>query len=279
MADVDFDVDAALEAWLDKEAAAAGIDPRARNERDLGLWRQWKTSKNPQDFQALHDAMAPIIYGNQFAKRSLSSTTLPVAAVRGELFQNFHSAVARFNPEVGMALASYVTQETRHTGRYLTRYQNIGKIAGTRSDMIGLLQNREAALRESLGREPTTSELADDMLANRDDAMRAEKITPKAVDTLRRELRRDLMTEGSAGDPGQNTAGEYRDRLVFLHGSLNPEQQLVLEHSFPDFGKTVIEDPMELGKALKMSPQKVRAIKKQIDGKGLKHMRAAYGDQ
>jgi uncharacterized protein YcgL (UPF0745 family) len=51
---------------------------------------------------------------------------------------------------------------------------------------------------------------------------------------------------------------------VFLHGSLNPEQQTVLEHTYAGFGKPVIVDPMDLSKEIELSPQKIRAIKKQI---------------
>jgi hypothetical protein len=97
--------------------------------------------------------------------------------------------------------------------------------------------------------------------------LRRNQVTPKMVGTLRRELRKDFMAEGAGYGfslPGQS---KLEQQAVFLHGSLNPEQQLVLEHTFAGFGKPVIEDVNQLAATINMSPQKVRAIKKQIEKK------------
>ena len=135
--------------------------------------------------------------------------------------------------------------------------------------MIGTLKQRESDLFEQLGRPPSDAELADDMLISMPDlsGLRRRQLTPKAVGTLRKELRKDFLAEGSGHEFGTYGQSKLEQQAVFLHGSLNPEQQLVLEHTFSGFGKPVIEDVDQLAAATNMSPQKVRAIKKQIDKK------------
>ena len=44
-------------------------------------------------------------------------------------------------------------------------------------------------------------------------------------------------------------------------------------HTFEGFGKPVVPDAMDLGKKINMSPQKVRALRKQIQKKVEKHWR------
>ena len=97
--------------------------------------------------------------------------------------------------------------------------------------------------------------------------LRRKSVTPKMVGTLRRELRSDFLAESAGHETGIGGNSMIEQQAAFLHGSLNPEQQLVLEHTFAGFGKPIIEDPMEMGKVLNMSPQKVRGIKKQIEKK------------
>jgi hypothetical protein len=93
---------------------------------------------------------------------------------------------------------------------------------------------------------------------------KSKHITVQNVGTLRQELRKDLTAEGDG--PAVEVGGDsnIRRQAVFLHGSLNPDQQLVLEHTFEGFGKPIITDDAELAQAINLSPQKVRAIKAQI---------------
>jgi len=162
----------------------------------------------------------------------------------------------------------------QHTGRYLAKYQNVGKIPETRAQMIGLFQNRLAHLREQLGREPSNAELADDMKASMAEVAELsrtmQKLTPKTIETLRGEVRRDLLAEAPGGE-AQMGSSPLLDHLIFLHGSLSAEQQVVLEHTFGGFGKPLIDDPVQLSPVIGMSPQKIRALRKQIASKVMKY--------
>jgi DNA-directed RNA polymerase specialized sigma subunit len=266
----DYDIDAELESWMDKVAADNGMDRNQLAQQELEVWSRWKQNPNTEDFHWLYNSHQKVI--QSAGQRYLSSTTLPKAAVRSDMLRNYITALSGYNPAKEAKLSTWIHRNMGHTGRYLQKYQNMAKIPVNRAELIGLYQNRHAHLSEVLGREPTSAELADDMTISMQEVaeirqQKLRRVTPKIVNTLKHELRRDLVAESEGGQAAAMEETGLRDRIVFLHGSLNPEQQLVLEHMFPDWGNQVIEDPVALAEKLNMSPQKVRAIRKQIGQK------------
>jgi DNA-directed RNA polymerase specialized sigma subunit len=269
----DYDIDAKLDEAMDKFAAEEGVDRDQLRQLELETWQRWKQSPNPVDFEWLWRSHQPVIQVSP-AGRYMASTTLPKAAVRSDILRNYVEALDTFDPSRGRALHNHVSFGMKRTQRYLNTYQNIGKIPEDRSRLIGLLDSREAALQQQLGRLPSSTELADDMSIAAADIieMQKAKITPRVVATLRREKRRDLVTEAPRGPETTSEADSpMLEHIQFIHGSLSPEQQVVLEHTFEGFGRPVIQDPMELAKQVSMSPQKIRAIKKQIFNKVKKY--------
>jgi hypothetical protein len=265
-------LDAALEAWLEKDADVAppaGASPSARQalrSQELEVWQRFKANPNPQDFKWLYQSHQPLILSAQ--QRELRSTTLPKAAVRSDGMRQYIVALNSWDPSKG-AFSTHLNHAMQHNQRYLARYQNVGRIPEERAQMIGLFQNRLAHLRETLKREPSNTELADDMRASLPEvaelSRKMQKITPRTIGLLRREVRRDLNAEAPGGEaPLESSA--LLDHIVFLHGSgsLTPEQEVVLEHTVDGFGKPVIQNAEELAPVVGMSPQKIRALRKQI---------------
>jgi DNA-directed RNA polymerase specialized sigma subunit len=258
------DIDRELDEWLDKEAAAAGFDPEQR-QREVETWERWRANPNPDDFEFLYQS-------HQSSLRPALArfkTNLPPAYIRSRVLNNYIHALETFDPSKSQ-LHSYVrNMADRHIGRDIVKYTNIGRIPHERAGLVGLMLNAQAALEEQLGRPPSDVELSDEMKVRRElfPQIREERVNPKAVGTLREELRADRIIEGAESEqytPGYGPTSFIEQQAVFLHGSLNPEQQLVLEHTYPGFGKPVIEDTDELAQTLKLSPQKIRAVKMQI---------------
>lgn len=266
--DLEIDVERELEEWLTKQAAADGISRDDLRQNEMEAWQRWREAPNVDDFSYLLNSHAPLI--NSVTNRYVASSNLPRAAVKGQVMRRYVNAVETFDPTRGAQLSTHVTNNLgQRMGRYIQRYANIGRIPDDRSWLIGTLKQREAELTEMHGRPPSDAELADDVLISMPDlsALRQKTVTPKMVGTLRRELRSDFLAE-SAGHEGSLPGNSLvEQQAAFLHGSLNPEQQLILEHTFSGFGKPVIEDPMRLAQTLNMSPQKVRGLKKQIEKK------------
>lgn len=263
----ELDLDAELEAWLRKGAEDVGLDPDDPYGHEQELIMRWQQNPNPEDFGTLYNAHQGLIY--DAARNYLQSTTLPKAAVKGFALQRYTHALQTYDPNRNTKFSTHVGNEMRRVGRYLQKYQNVGKIPEDRAGIISLLQASENNLKEMLGRLPTDVELSEEMLLSAKDVadLKKGRITPKAVATLRRELRSDLTAELKGGQVEIEGDSPLRRQIVFLHGSLNPEQQLVLEHTYDGFGKPVLDDDMELGRAINMSPQKIRALKAQIKKK------------
>jgi DNA-directed RNA polymerase sigma subunit (sigma70/sigma32) len=261
-----------VDSWAENPGIAEAVPPAATAQRGLDalraeemeVWKRWKQNPTTPDFAWLHDRHKGLIYKAQ--ERNLKTTSLPKAAVVSDGIRQYITALQSWEPAKG-ALSTHLNQIMQHNGRYLQKYQNIGKIPEERGRMIGLFQNRLAHLRETLSREPSNAELADDMKASMAEVAElnqsARKLTPAMVGTLRREVRRDL-NQDQPGGQAHLESSRLLDHLIFLHGSLSPEQQLVLEHMHEGFGKPVIEDPVALAPVIGLSPQKIRALKKQI---------------
>ena len=269
----EIDIEAELDEWLRKEAMAKGVDSDMESQ-ELEMWKQWKQAPTTENFGWLLNAHQGMIH--DAAKTYLSAPQIPRAAVKSDMLRNYIYALDKYDPSKGAKLGTWVNLNMGHTGRYLADHTNIGKIPEKRRAIIDLFKNRQAELHDKLGRMPTSSELADDMnLAMQDVAeLQGKSVTTKTVGTLTRELQQSQsrISEAPGGEGIAAENSRMRDHLVFMPGSLNPEQQLVLEHTFPDWGRPVIDDPMQLGKAINMSPQKVRAIKKQILNRVQKYM-------
>jgi DNA-directed RNA polymerase specialized sigma subunit len=264
-AEDDVDIDAALDEWLRKESGDEGVDDPYAGE--LEMIRQFQQNPTSEAFSQLHSIHAPLI--NRASSRYVSSTTLPKAAVKSFALQRYTHALQTYDPDRGAKFNTYLFKEMQRLGRYTAKYSNIARVGSEeRAGLIGLLQDTERNLNESLGRPPTDDELSDEMTLAASDVAELKKkmhrITPKNVGTLRKELRADFTAEQAGGETEIAGDSKYRRQAVFLHGSLNPEQQLVLEHTFEGFGKPVIEDDAQLGQQINMSPQKVRALKAQI---------------
>lgn len=239
------------EAEMDKIAAVKGIGREQFKLQEIQALQRWQKDENPQDFEFLYDNHQKMI--DRAGNRYMRSLQLPKAAVRSDMLRNYIGALKSYNPEKGTQISTHVTTHMQHTGRYLQKYQNIGKIMSTRVQHVGEFQRVNAMLAEQLGREPSTSEIADEMT-----------LSPKEIETLRREIRKDVMAEGKGGDISTENS-RLQDRLYFTHGSLNPEQQAVMEYTEGMFGRPALGNDVDaISKELRLSPQKVRALKKQI---------------
>lgn len=271
----DIDIDAELDAELAKMASEMESNPEDPYENELDMIRQFQQSPSMETFEPLYQAHGGLI--NAASQRY--SGGLPKAAIRGAALQRYTVALQGYNPDKGAQFKTHLYNEMRRLGRYKAKYSNVARIASEdRGGLINLYNQVAPNLREQFGREPTNEELADEMKLMAQDVVELQskmtKITPKAIGTLRKEMRRDLTLEEPSEFGETSIAGgsQYERVVTFLHGSLSPEQQLIIEHTVPGFGKPIIENDMELGRTLNMSPQKVRALKAQIRRKADKMM-------
>lgn len=258
--EVGLEIDAELEEELQKLAASSSYS----REDELEAIKRFQKTESPEDFQQLWGLHQPLLF--RAGERYLRSTTLPKTAVASSLKSSYISALRDYDPGRGAQFPTHLYRWVGRTGRYIQRYSNVGRIPENRSWLIDHLRRRESDLTDKLGRPPSDVELADDVMISAKNiaSLRERKITPKMVGTLRQELRADHVVESMVEPTAFFEDSPIQRQIVFLHGSLNPEQQLVLEHTFDGFGKPVIENADELGARINMSSQKIRALRRQI---------------
>ncbi|TAL43093.1 MAG: hypothetical protein EPN91_07125, partial [Salinibacterium sp.] len=267
----DIDIDALLDAELVKLAAEMEADPDSPNPygNELEMIRQFQQNPTMETFEPLYQAHQPLIN----AASQKYSGGLPRAAVRGQALQRYTQALQGYDPNKGAQFKTHLFNEMRRLGRYKATYSNVARIGSEdRGGLINYFNQIAPDLRDRFGREPTNEEISDEMsLMAQDVAALQKKLSkikdlPKMVGTLRKEMRRDLTLEEPSefGETSLPGGSRYERIVTFLHGGASPEQQLIIEHTVPGFGKPIIEDDMQLARTLNMSPQKVRALKAQI---------------
>lgn len=268
--DVDAALDRELDTWFEKWAAENGIEANRRDDAfaaklDVELLKNWKASGDPNDFDALWTHQQRFI---QPAWRTMKwqNNELPRSAINAEILKEYSRAVGSYNPDGGSSMRSWVLTNLRHVNRFINTYNNMGRIPPARAQHITAYQESLRELSDRLGRSPTAAEIADHMQMSIDEVKQTnEKITPATVKLIQKELRRDLVADSAAAvDQQFSTDDRMQEYATYLHPTLSKEQQLVLEHTFPNWGRPTYMDPGELGRQVNMSPQKVRAMRKQI---------------
>jgi DNA-directed RNA polymerase specialized sigma subunit len=234
------------EASMDKDAAT-----KKQRQAELDAWGRWKADRNTQDFGFLLTSFKPLMFAQ--GRRYLQTAQLPRSAVEADMVQHFHRALETYDPSKGAQMNTHIWNHLQHTGRFLRTYTNIGKIPEPRARRIGNFESRLAVLQEQFGREPTTIELADDL-----------SLDVKDVALLRKEIRKDILVDDITAGLAEQETPRALERMQFLHMELNPEQQNILEHTYGMHGRQAVDNNEDLGRILGMTPQKVRAIKRQI---------------
>lgn len=228
------------------------MDNRKQNELDL--FKKWKQTGDKKHFQDLYGSMKNLIY--DAAKKASYGSNVPEVAHRIYAAQNFYDALRTYDPSKGSALQTHVHNAVHQKAKRLNyMYQNLGHIPEPRAQQIGVYQNEYQALHDSLGREPSTAELADKLNWNMKDITRIQK-----------ELRKDLAVgEGTEEVPFFESPKE-EEVLNYLYFDLSPEEKVVYEYIFGKYGRQRMMkannkiDFDGIARQTKMSTTKIRSL-------------------
>ena len=134
-------------------------DDANRKKSDLELWKEWKDTKNPNILDELYSRFEPLIHAqaNTFL---MSGLYLPPHTIEAEFYKKFVHALETYDPSKKTALATHIYAQLLAAKRFVSTYQNIGRIPENRIFDIGKYQRAESLLQAQLGRPPTREELA-----------------------------------------------------------------------------------------------------------------------
>lgn len=227
------------------------VGAKSRREDDLRLWQQWKESgEKPEDMRPLLSNLRGIIRSraNIFA----NNVELPPAAVHAEFKKQAIKAIRTYDPTKGAALHSWVFNNIKKGNRFINNYQNTARMGEKQIRMIGQFNAANAFLDDALGREPTTSELADHL-----------GWSEKEVMSVGTADRKEFIESAFEGDPTTIMPSREAETLRFVRHQLSPEELLVYEYTLGVGGKPQLK-PGQIARKMGISSAKVTRIRAKI---------------
>jgi len=223
--------------------------PDAPKKEEMEMWRAWKKTPGTVNLEPLLISMDPMIQKrvNQFA-----GAPIPRSAIEAEARKQAISAFETYNPKMGAALGTHVTNYMQKVYRYVTTYQNVGRLPESRTAKIDMFQKTKAFMEQLKGREPSTVELADELGWSKREVGRMEV-----------ELRKDLGLETSFGEMKFLDFDRNADLMAYGYYELTPEEQLVFDYTIGMHGKQKLTIDA-IGKKMKKTSRQVGLIKQKI---------------
>lgn len=193
---------------------------------EVDLWKKYNSGDQGAKVELLK-SLDPLI---QKQVNRFTASGLPRAAIETHARRLVLGSFDTYTPGKS-AVATHATNHLKHLQRYVLEYQNVGKIPENRGLAISKFENIFRNLKEDLGREPDTTELADEL-----------KWDLKEVQRMQKELRKDLSI-ASFGENEQffedilHATDETEEIIQFIYFDSDPEDKLILEYSFGLAGK------------------------------------------
>lgn len=247
-----------VENWMGKQSSVGS----EQKQLEFDLWKQWRADPTPATFEELYGLHRPLL--EDVNKRLFRTSNLPPSTLRSQSMKLYADALSSYDPDRGAGLSTHIGINQRHLTRYNNKYTNVARIPKEQADVIGRLNLAEQNLQEKLSRPPSSAEIADYMQASYQDIKKLRNLSSKDVDRIRGMQYDDHLFETPATMAEASDDQREREVVSALYHELSPEQQLIMEHSYDLWGRETILDNDKLGGVIGMSPQKIRALKKQI---------------
>ena len=235
-----------------------GTGPRQNKRREeLNMWRQWKESnENPKHLEPLLRSLKPTI---DYRVRLYSPANVYKPALRAKANNLTIGALRRYDPTKGSLLNSHVTNHLKGLNRWTGKHQNVSRITEDRIALIGKYKATKSHLTESLGTEPNSRQIANEM-----------KVPEKTIKKLELENRPDLVASAFEGDA---FAGDLdmptidKEIMDLIEFDLSPDELRLWEYLYGVKGKSQVTKGGDLARKLKWSQSKVSQVRKTIYNK------------
>lgn len=242
------------------EEKLAAKDLREKQTKELDMWSHWNTNgRQPEHLQPLINSFRPLINSKVNIYTS-KIRDIPPESIRAEFMNQFVQAMQTYDPDRGAGLGTHVQHQLKKAQRFVTTYQNPGRIPENRIYKIRELQDAEMHLDDRLGRPPTQLELADHL-----------KWSPRQVGLLQKEVRKARPTSQFESDPFAYMPSRQQEVLRLLPYELTHDERAVFEYVYGVGGKSQLGTG-DIATRLGMSPPKVSRLKASIAEKLKRHI-------
>lgn len=224
--------------------------------QEVDLWRKWKESgEDPEKLYPLLQSLNPVIQKNVLRHRA---PRIHPPVIEAEARTLAVKALRRYDPSKGTQVSTHVQNNLKGLNRFVKKYQNFTRVVETQANKIGDFQRAKELLQIELGREPTVLELSDRL-----------KMSPKKVDRLAKELRRDVFSALPSDDlveanPFERELPVHREVIEMLPYELTIDEQKVFNYLFGQGGVRKDTSTGGIANKLGWSPSKVSQIKASV---------------
>lgn len=226
-----------------------------KQHKEMELWHNWNNNgRKHEDLQPLIHSMRPLIQEriNVYSGR----VNIPPDALEAEFKNQAVKAIKTYEPDRGAKLSTWVRSNIRKGGRFVSTYQNVGRIVEDRVGKISEYKLAKDQLAEQHGRPPTDSEVA-----------RHLGWSVPEVHRMNSEMRADIMSSSFESDPTEWSPNSDTEVMAYLHEELSPEEKQVFQYMHTP-GKTQGKTGL-IAKEIGWHPSKVSRLRKAIEAKAM----------
>lgn len=187
---------------------------------------------------------------------AFSRAPVPASVLHAQAIKMLRLSAERFKPTKGAAFRTFLDHNVRLT-RFANAAKGVARIPEHRALMIRRFTAAREALRADRDREPTATELAEDLGWSVNDVTEMETALS----------RRSLAGSGMEFDQVAGTEDRFAETAEFLYFSLTPQEQLVWDFSLGRHGKPKLASVAEIAARSGLTTDRVYAIKRDLAAK------------
>jgi hypothetical protein len=216
-------------------------------DKDQELWEDWKKNPGDASLQKLLRQLNPLL------QRSVNqwSGTLARPLLELEAKTLAVEAINTYDPNRGAKLGTHVTNRLQKLSRINYTYQNVARAPEYQALQFHTYNLADSALKDSLGRDPTSAELSDEL-----------GWSTSHLRNFQRGLRKEFVESGEVPPFFDTPSGEH-GLIDFVYNDLSPLQKRIFEHTTGYGGASVLSNP-KLMRKLKLSQGQLSYRKKQL---------------
>jgi DNA-directed RNA polymerase sigma subunit (sigma70/sigma32) len=162
-------------------------------------------------------------------------------------------AFKTFDPKAGASLGTHVMNHMQKVNRFVYEHQNVGRIPEHRITQIGTFNAVKSELRSKFGREPSATELSDDL-----------NWSLPEIERMERELKREMPESAAMDVDFSFTSTNDSQRILnYIYYELSPKEKVVFEYLTGWAGKPRLTEP-EIAVKIGATRERVKKIKAKI---------------
>jgi len=226
--------------WLNVQGTFEKLSATSK-EQMVYAYGDWKSSPTKKNMAYVLRTLNPVINRELHTYKG----TIPETVLRGMAKKIAIASVKNYNPNRGAALSTHLVHQLQQLHRKNYESFSTARLPEHLQRGVGGFLRAKSYLRDTLGREPTVAELADEM-----------NWGVKNVAQIQRRLRNEVGDKVLEFDPIHSSESEEDARVDYFYNDLNPQDKIIFEHT-TRYGGAEILPKKAIATKLSISPARV----------------------